>query len=159
MYCVYWNQAAAAYLSLYLFIFLSLQFSDIKSFLHTFLRNCEAYKVGTFYTHGQWVDVSCIPESACYCLFVLLIFIFLSIQFSNLKYFRHTFLRNCETGRGSSIGSDFVWHASGPEFDPHIWHILSWRLGHENVSTAILPLPLIQEEQLSVTGERMCTKY
>ena len=31
--------------------------------------------------------------------------------------------------------------------------------GHENISTAILPLPLIQEEQLSVTGERMCTKY
>ena len=26
-------------------------------------------------------------------------------------------------------------------------------------STAILPLPLIQEEQLSVTGERMRTKY
>ena len=31
--------------------------------------------------------------------------------------------------------------------------------GHKNISTAILPLPLIQEEQLSVTGERMCTKY
>ena len=26
-------------------------------------------------------------------------------------------------------------------------------------SLAILPLPLIQEEQLSVTGESMCTKY
>ena len=64
-----------------------------------------------------------------------------------------------QTGRGSSIGSEFAWHASGPEFDPHLWHILSWRLGHENISTAILPLPLIQEEQLSVTGERMCTKY
>ena len=52
----------------------------------------------------------------------------------------------CErTGRGSSIGS---------VFDPHVRHILSWRLGHENISTAILPLPLIQEEQLSVTGER-----
>ena len=48
---------------------------------------------------------------------------------------------------------------SCPEFDPHGRHILSWRLGHENISTAILPLPLIQEEQLSVTGERMCTKY
>ena len=36
---------------------------------------------------------------------------------------------------------------------------VTWRLGHENVSTAILPFPLIQEEQLSVTGERMCTKY
>ena len=43
--------------------------------------------------------------------------------------------------------------------DSHVRHILSWRLGHENISTAILPLPLIQEEQLSVTGERMCTKY
>ena len=63
------------------------------------------------------------------------------------------------TGRGSSIGSESAWHASGPEFDPHVRYILSWRLGHENISTAILPLPLIQEEQLSVTGERMCTKY
>ena len=44
-------------------------------------------------------------------------------------------------------------------FDPHVRHILSWRLGHENISTATLPLPLIQEEQLSVTGERTCTKY
>ena len=63
------------------------------------------------------------------------------------------------TGRGSLIGPESVWHASGPEFDPHIRHILSWRLGHENISTAILPLPQIQEEQLSVTGERVCTKY
>ena len=50
-------------------------------------------------------------------------------------------------------------HASGPEFDPHVRHILSWRLGHEKICTAIFPLPLILEEQLSVTGERMCTKY
>ena len=62
------------------------------------------------------------------------------------------------TGRSSSIASVFPWHASGPEFDPHVRHILSWRLGHENISTAILSLPLIQEEQLSVTGERMCTQ-
>ena len=64
-----------------------------------------------------------------------------------------------ETGRGSSIWSELAWHASGPEFDPHVRHILLWRFGHENISMAILPLPLIQEEQLSVTGERMCTKY
>ena len=42
MYHVYRNQVAASYLSLYFFIFLSLQFSDIKIFRHTFLRNCEA---------------------------------------------------------------------------------------------------------------------
>ena len=64
-----------------------------------------------------------------------------------------------KTGRGSSTGSVSAWHASGPEFDPRVRHILSWRLGHEKISTAILPLPLIQEEQLSVNGERMCTKY
>ena len=64
-----------------------------------------------------------------------------------------------KSGRGSSIGSVSDWHVSGPEFDPHVRHILSWRLGHENISPAILSLPLIQEEQLSVTGERMCTKY
>ena len=29
------------------------------------------------------------------------------------------------TGRGSSIGSVSAWYASGPEFDPHVWHILS----------------------------------
>ena len=66
---------------------------------------------------------------------------------------------NVKIQRVSSIGSVFAWHASGPEFDPHIRHILSSRLGHEYISRAILPLPLIQEEQLSVTGERMCTKY
>ena len=32
-------------------------------------------------------------------------------------------------------------------------------IGHEKISTAILLLPLIQKEQLSITGERMYTKY
>ena len=71
----------------------------------------------------------------------------------------YSYLINYVIGRGSSIGGEFAWHASGPEFDPYVRHILSWRLGHENISTAILHLPLIQEEQLSVTGERMSTKY
>ena len=42
VYGVYRNQAAAAYSSVYFFIFLSLHFSNIKNFRHTFLRNCEA---------------------------------------------------------------------------------------------------------------------
>ena len=36
MYSVYRNQAATAYLSLYFFIFLSLQFSNVKTFLSHF---------------------------------------------------------------------------------------------------------------------------
>ena len=58
----------------------------------------------------------------------------------------------------AETGSVSAWHPSDPEFDPHFWNILCWRLGHEKISTAILPLLLIQEEQLSATGERMCTK-
>ena len=41
IYRVYQNQAAAAYLSLYFFIFLPLQLSN-RTFRHTFLRNCVA---------------------------------------------------------------------------------------------------------------------
>ena len=63
MYCVYRNRAAAPYLSIYFFSFLSLQFSNIKNFCRTFLRNCEAYKVDTWFTRGQWVDISCTPQS------------------------------------------------------------------------------------------------
>ena len=39
------------------------------------------------------------------------------------------------------------------QFDPHVRHILSWRLGHENISTAIFPLPLIQEEQCQLLAK------
>ena len=35
--------------------------------------------------------------------------------------------------RGSLIGSVSAWHASGPEFEPHVRHILSWILGHEKI--------------------------
>ena len=47
-------------------------------------------------------------------------------------------------------------YAGSRGFDPHV---LSLRFGHEKISTTILSCPLIQEGQLSVTGERMGTKY
>ena len=43
-------------------------------------------------------------------------------------------------------------------FDPHrVGNFISWRFDHEIFPTVILSLPLIQEGQLSVSGERMCT--
>ena len=54
---------------------------------------------------------------------------------------------------GSSIGSEFAWHASGHKFDPHVRHILSWRLGHENISSAILPLSLIQKSSCQLLAK------
>ena len=38
-----------------------------------------------------------------------------------------------------------------------VGNILSWWFDHEIFSTVILSLPLIQEGQMSVSGERMCT--
>ena len=90
MHRLYKNQAAAAYSSLYFVIFLSLQFSSIKNFRHTFLRKVRPrrLKLGTHvnrYTCGQWADVSCIPESCCCSYSSLYFFIFLSLQFSSIK--------------------------------------------------------------------------
>ena len=54
MYRVYRIQSAAAYSSLYFFSFISLQFSNVKYFRHTFLRNCRRLKLGTHMDSG-WV--------------------------------------------------------------------------------------------------------
>ena len=54
----------------------------------------------------------------------------------------------------SLVWSMAAQNASDPVFNPSIGYILSWRFG-----IAILPLSLIQEEQISVTGKRMYTKY
>ena len=60
-------------------------------------------------------------------------------------------------GHYSSVGSDVAWESRGTGINPRVRHIFTRRFGHENNSTAILPLPLIQEEHLSVNGEKMCT--
>ena len=63
-------------------------------------------------------------------------------------------------GHGSWIECASAWYADGRRFDPKVrQNILLLRFGHEKNSTTILSLPLIQEGQLSVTGERMGTKY
>ena len=62
-------------------------------------------------------------------------------------------------GRHSSVGSDIALESRGTAIDPRVRCIFSLRFGHENISTAILPLPLIQEEHLSVNGEWMGAKH
>ena len=109
MYRVYWNQAAAAYSSLYFFRFLSLKFSNIKIFCHTFLRNCVAYKVETWYTHGQWVDV--IRLLLLIGLFISSFF-FLS-NFQSLKIFVTLFSGTVRPRRlklGTQVDSGQMYH-------------------------------------------------
>ena len=57
---------------------------------------------------------------------------------------------------GSDASSD--WRPGGRGFNPRRGRQHSFvEIDHEIFSTAILSLPLIQEGQLSVSGERMCT--
>ena len=62
-------------------------------------------------------------------------------------------------GPPSVVGSNSDCKSRGHWFEPRSCHILSLRFAHENISKTILTLPLIQEGQVSVTGERMGTKY
>ena len=59
MYHVYWNQAAAAYSSLYFFIFLSVQFSTLKFFVTLFLGTMRPrrLKLGIHMDSGQMYHV------------------------------------------------------------------------------------------------------
>ena len=87
MYYVYWNQAAAAYLSLYFFIFLSLQFSTLKFFVTLFLGTVRPRrsKLGTHVDSGQIYRVYWNQAAAAYLSAYF--FIFLSLQFSTWKFF------------------------------------------------------------------------
>ena len=96
MYRVYQNHTIAAYLSLYFFIFLSLQFSNIELFVTLFSGNVmpRRLKLGTHVESGQMYRVY--RNQAVVAYSSLYFFIFLSLQLSNIKNFRHIFLRNCE---------------------------------------------------------------
>ena len=56
------------------------------------------------------------------------------------------------------MGCAFDWRPGGRRFDPRRGRQHSFlEIDREIFSTVILSLPLIQEGQLSVSGERMCT--
>ena len=78
------------------------------------MMNCGTNFLNTLY---KW------PDNPIYigCLMTRMFLVWYSILYFTFS----------GTGSGSSTGSVSAWIASGPEFDPHVRHILSWRLGHE----------------------------
>ena len=90
---VYWNQAVAAYSSLYFFLLLSLQFFKHLKFLSLF-------SPGTVRPRNivhAWTVGICILYTGIGLLLLICPFIqFSFLQFSSIKNFRHTFLRNFE---------------------------------------------------------------
>ena len=95
MYRYYRNQASAAFSSHYFFIFLPIQLSNIKKFHHIFLRTVRSrrLKLRTYVDSGQMYRVYRNQVAAYLSLYF---FICLSLQFLNIKNFRHTVLTNCE---------------------------------------------------------------
>ena len=66
-------------------------------------------------------------------------------------------------GLASSAGSDvpreIAWYADVRGFDPAVRQYSLMGIGHEIISRAILPLLLFRVGQLSITGQKMYTKY
>ena len=95
MYHVYWNQATAAYLCLYFFIFLSLQFSTLKFLVTLFLGTVRPrrLKLGTHMDSEQMYHVDWNQAAAAY---LSLYFFFSFSPIFKIEIFRHTFLGNYE---------------------------------------------------------------
>ena len=70
-----------------------------------------------------------------------------------LNFYAHT-IRRIGEGRAWIVSAQY---AGSRGFNPHIRQHSFVEFGHEVISKVSLCLPLIQEGQLSVTGERMCT--
>ena len=72
----------------------------------------------------------------------------------------HPILKKCTSP--DKLASDEANYARSTCLHPHDVPARSHtfvEIDQEIISTAILPLPLIQEGLLSVTSESMCTKY
>ena len=73
-------------------------------------------------------------------------------------YLNIPLLQQLMAGLGGSVGCASNWRPGGHGFDPRRGRQHSFvEIDHEIFSAAILSLPLIQEGQLLVSGERMYT--
>ena len=113
MYHVNWNQAAAAYSSLYFFIFLSLQFSILKFFITLFsgTMRLRRLKLGTHIDSEQMYHVYQNQAAAAYSSHYF--FIFLSLQFSTLKFLVTLFSGTVRPRRlklGTHVDSGQMYH-------------------------------------------------
>ena len=78
------------------------------------------------------------------------------------RIFRKTLLvqitRKIKPASVAQLDAPSDWRPGGRGFNPRRGRQHSFvEIDHEIISTVILSLPLIQEGQLSVSGERLCT--
>ena len=112
MYRVYRNQAAAAYLSHYFFIFLSLQFSNFKNFVTLFSGSVRPrrLKLGTHVDSG-WMYCVYRNQAAAVYLSLYSSFFFL-YDFQTLKFFVTLFSETLRPRRlklGTNVDSGWIY--------------------------------------------------
>ena len=79
---------------------------------------------------------------------------------SFLTKISHTCNMNKEPASVAQLDAPSDWRPGGRGFNPRQgWQHSFVEIGREIFSTVILSLLLIQEGQLSVSGERMCAQY
>ena len=97
---------------------------------------------------------------ASYAVLKQLLFIFFLVKITH-HFMLVTYLASNShemAGLGGSVGCASNWRPGGHGFKPRRGRQHSFmEIDHEIFSTVVLSLPLIQEGQLSVSGERMCT--
>ena len=77
---------------------------------------------------------------------------------SSQQYHDKTALTEFRKASMAQLDAPSDWRSGGRGFNPRrSWQHSFVEIDHEIFSTVILSLPLIQEGQLSVSGERMCT--
>ena len=75
-----------------------------------------------------------------------------------LKYYAYSYEDYLTPASVAQLDAPSDWRPGGRGFNPRRGRQHSFvEIDHEIFSTVVLSLPLIQEGQLSVSGERMCT--
>ena len=113
MYSVFQNQAAAAYSSLYFFIFLPLQFSNIKIFVTLFSGTVRPrrLKLGTHMDSGQMWHVCQNQAAALICTFISSFFF--PSNYQALRFFVGVFLGTMRPRRsklGTYLDNGWMYH-------------------------------------------------
>ena len=67
--------------------------------------------------------------------------------------------KDLASSAGSDVPREIPWYADVRGFDPAVRQHSFMGIGYEMISRAILPLLLFRVGQLSITGQKMYTKY
>ena len=82
----------------------------------------------------------------------------LAVYSKNAHSLKVAITYNTQGASVAQLDAPSDWRSGARGFNPHRGRQHSFvKIDHEIFSTVILSLPLIQEGQLSVSGERMCT--